>query len=144
MAVTAFMYTLFAKKQLDGSASVVWSSDTIKVALLTSSYSPAKDTHDFFDDVNANEITGTGYSAGGATLASKTSAGASGVADLDAADVSWTSSTLTARYAIIYQSTGTASTSKLIGYIDFGANVSTTAGTFSIVFDAAGVVTITV
>ena len=144
MAVTAFLYTKFAQKQLDGSAPVVWSSDTIKVALLTSSYTPNQNTHDFFDDVSTAEVTGTGYTAGGATLASKTSAGASAIASLDAADVSWTSSTITARYAVIYQSTGTAGTSKLIGYVDFGANVSTTAGTFQITWDATGIAVLNV
>ncbi|MFC9766736.1 hypothetical protein ACFVJ2_33630, partial [Rhodococcus jostii] len=63
---------------------------------------------------------------------------------LDAADSSWTTSTITARYAIIYNSTpGTDATRPLIAYVDFGADVSTTAGTFTITWDAAGIVTLT-
>ncbi len=49
-----------------------WDTDVIKVALVTSSYTPAQDTHDYWDDVSANEASGTGYTAGGATLGSKT------------------------------------------------------------------------
>ena len=144
MAVSAFLYDKFAQKQLDGSAPVVWSSDTIKVALLSNAHTPNQATHDFFDDVSANEITGTGYTAGGVTLASKTSAVTSHTAALDAADTQWTGSTLTARYAVIYQLTGTASTSKLIGLVDFGADVSTTSGTFTITWAAAGIATFNV
>ena len=59
-------------KMIDGSAAIAWASDTIKVALTTVTYSPAQDTDDFFNDVT-NEVTGTGYTAGGATLGTKSS-----------------------------------------------------------------------
>ena len=124
---------------------VDFDTDTIKVALLSSSYTPNQDTHDYFDDVSTYEVTGTGYTAGGATLASKTVGYTSGtnVTKFDAADVSWTSSTITARYAVVYVATGTASTSALIGYVDFGSDQSSSSGTFSIVWDAAGIFTTT-
>lgn len=140
MAVTAKMYGL--AQQSFASGSINWGSDTIKVALCTSTYTPNQDTHDFFDDVT-NEVSGTGYTAGGATLASKTNTytTATNTQTLDAADTSWSTSTITARYAVIYKSTGTASTSPLIAYVDFGADVSSTAATFSITWDAAGIVT---
>jgi hypothetical protein len=54
------------------SLSIDWLSDTIKVALLANTYTPAKDTHEFFGDVNADEVSGAGYTVGGATLGSKT------------------------------------------------------------------------
>jgi hypothetical protein len=141
MAVTATLFGLTAQKEIDGSGAINWTSDTIKVALCTSSYVPNQDTHDFFNDVT-NEVTGTGYTAGGASLASKTSTydTASDQVRLDAADTSWTTSTITARFAVVYKSTGTASTSPLIGWVDFGADVSTTAGTFQITWDPTGVV----
>ena len=53
------------------SISIDWLSDTIKCALLANTYTPNKDTHEFFSDLT-NEVVGTGYTAGGATLASKT------------------------------------------------------------------------
>jgi hypothetical protein len=141
MAVTASLFGLTAQKMLDGSGAINWSSDTIKVALTTSAYTPNQDTHDFFDDVT-NEITGTGYSAGGVALASKTSTydTTTDQIRLDAADTTWTTSTLTARRAVIYKSTGTPATSALIGWVDFGADVSTTAGTFQITWDATGII----
>jgi hypothetical protein len=124
---------------------VDFDTDTIKVALLSSSYTPNQDTDDYFNDVSTYEVSGTGYTAGGATLASKTVGYTSGtnVTKFDAADVSWTSSTITARYAVVYVATGTASTSALIGYVDFGSDQSSSSGTFSIVWDAAGIFTTT-
>jgi hypothetical protein len=142
MATTKTYGSLIAKafnKEVD------FDTDTIKVALLTSSYTPNQDTDDYWNDVSSYEVSGTGYTAGGATLASKTVTYTSGtnVTKFDADDVSWTSSTITARYAVIYDSTGTASTSALIGYVDFGANQSSSSGTFSVVWDAAGIFTTT-
>lgn len=140
MAVSALVYGLGLQSFANGGVN--WGADTIKCALATSTYTPNQDTDAFFSSVT--EATGTGYTAGGVTLASKTSAytAATNTVALDAADVSWTTSTITARYAVVYKSTGTASTSQLIAYVDFGANVSSTAGTFSIVWDAAGIVTL--
>lgn len=138
------LYGNFLLKALN--KEVDFDSDTIKVALLTSSYTPNQDTHDYFNDVSANEVTGTGYTAGGITLASKTATYDSGtnVIVLDAADVTWSSSTITARYAVVYGSTGTASTSPLIGYVDFGSDQSSTNGNFTITWDSTGIVRITV
>jgi hypothetical protein len=138
------LYGNFLLKALN--KEVDFDSDTIKVALLTSSYTPNQDTHDYFNDVSANEVTGTGYTAGGITLSSKTATYDSGtnVIVLDAADVTWSSSTITARYAVVYDSTGTASTSALIGYVDFGSDQSSTNGNFTITWDSTGIVRITV
>ena len=138
------LYGNFLLKALN--KEVDFDSDTIKVALLTSSYTPDQDAHDYFNDVSANEVSGTGYTAGGATLASKTATydSASNVIVLDAADTTWSSSTITARYAVIYDSTGTSSTSPLIGYVDFGSDQSSTSGNFTITWDSTGIVRITV
>lgn len=138
------LYGNFILKALN--KEVDFDSDTIKVALLTSSYSPDQDAHDYFNDVSANEVSGTGYTAGGATLASKTATydSANNVVILDAADTTWASSTITARYAVIYDATGTASTSPLIGYVDFGSDQSSTNGNFTITWDSTGIVRITV
>jgi hypothetical protein len=138
------LYGNFLLKALN--KEVDFDSDTIKVALLTSSYTPNQDTHDYFNDVSANEVTGTGYTSGGITLASKTATYDSGtnVIVLDAADVTWSSSTITARYAVVYDSTGTSSTSALIGYVDFGSDQSSTNGNFTITWDSTGIVRITV
>ncbi len=114
------------------------------MALATSSYTPNQNTHDYFNDIT-NEVTGTGYTAGGATLGTKTVTQSTTTHTFDAADTVWTTSTITARYAIIYDSTpGTAATNPLIAYVDFGADVSSTAGDFTIAWNASGIFTITV
>lgn len=141
---TTTLYGSFPAKALN--AEIDWDTDTIKVALVTSTYTPNQDTHDYYDDVSANEASGTGYTAGGATLTSKTVTydTATNKQTFDAADVSWASSTITARYAVIYKATGTGSTSPLIGYVDFGTDQSSSAGTFTIQWNASGIFTATV
>lgn len=139
------LYGNFLKQALN--KEVDWDSDTIKVALLSSSYTPNQDTHDYYDDVSSYEVTGTGYTTGGATLASKTSTydGTNNVIVLDAADVTWSSSTITARYAVVYDDSGASAAAKaLIGYVDFGSDQSSTNGNFTITWDSTGIVRITV
>jgi hypothetical protein len=138
------LYGNFLLKALN--KEVDFDSDTIKVALLSSSYTPDQDAHDYLNDVSSYEVTGTGYTAGGNTLGSKTATydSANNVVILDAADTTWSSSTITARYAVVYGSTGTASTSPLIGYVDFGSDQSSTNGNFTITWDSTGIVRITV
>lgn len=125
---------------------VDWDSDTIKVMLTTSAYTPNQDTHIYKSSVT-NEVTGTGYTAGGATLSGKTITydSATNVTVLDADDVTWASSTITARYAVIYDDAGASDATKvLIGYVDFGSDQSSTNGNFTLTWDATGVVRITV
>ena len=139
------LYGNFLKQALN--KEIDWDSDTIKVALLSSSYTPNQDTHDYLDDVSSYEVTGTGYTAGGITLSSKTSTydGTNNVIVLDAADVTWSSSTITARYAVVYDDSGANAASKaLIGYVDFGSDQSSTNGNFTITWDSTGIVRITV
>jgi hypothetical protein len=136
------IYNSFKAKIADGSIDL--DTDTIKVALVTSSYTPDQDAHDFFNDVT-NEVSGTGYTAGGATLGSKTvtadNTNNRGV--FDAADTSWTTSTITARGAVIYKSRGgAASADELICYIDFGSDKSSSASTFTIQWSANGILTL--
>lgn len=122
-------------------------SDTIKVALLTSAFTPNQDTQDYFDDVATNEVTGTGYTSGGATLASKSVSynASTNEFTFDADDVTWASSTITARYAVIYDATpATNATRPLIGYVDFTSDQSSTNGNFTVTWDATGIFKFTV
>ena len=142
---TSKAYGLLAKavfnKELD------WDSDDIKVMLVSSSYTPNQDTHDYLDDVSAYEVTGTGYTAGGQSLASKTSTydAANNVLVLDAADVTWGSSTITARYAVLYNNTpATAGSKPLIGYVDLVSDQASNNGNFTIEWDASGILRINV
>lgn len=113
---------------------VDWVGDTVKVALVTSSYTPDPDAHDFWDDVVANEVAnGSGYGTDGVTLGTKSISliGASNKVALIAADPTWTGLTKAFRYGVCWKDTGTDSTSPLIAYIDLGAQ-SLTASDFSI------------
>jgi hypothetical protein len=136
MSATATLYNAGKLNLINAQMNL--GTDTLKVALCTSSYVPNIDTHANLSDIT-NEVTGTGYTAGGATLASVSTAqdSVNDRAYLTAADTAWANSTLTARYAVLYKSTGSSATSKLIGYIDFGADKSTVADTFYIQWTAA-------
>lgn len=139
------LYGQFLSQALN--KEIDWDTDTIKVALLTNSYTPDQDAHNYFDDVVANEVTGTGYTAGGLTLSNKTNSynSATNVITLDADDATWSSSTITARYAVVYDaSPATNATRPLIGYVDFGSDQSSSNGNFTITWDATGIVRITV
>lgn len=144
MAVSSALYGKFFLSLLNKEVDI--DSDTLKVMLTTSSYTPDQDT-DQYKSAVTNEISGTGYSAGGVALANVTvtyTAGTNAI-KVDADDSQWTSSTLTARYAVIYDSTpSTDATRPLIEYQNLGADVSTTNGTFLIQWNAAGLFTITV
>lgn len=204
MAVTANWYPNAFKTAFNGEWD--WDTDTIKVALVQSAYTYS-DAHDYFNDITNEVAGGSGYTAGGATLGTKsntftddgsataranstaysvgdvvrpaaanghlfrcivagTSAGtepttgfASSVVPgndvtdntvtwsevgramvvLDGGTVSWPSSTITARYAVIYKDTGTGSTSPLIGFVDFGQDESSSSGTFQITWHTDGI-----
>lgn len=135
------VYNDYKARAFGDGTMVDLDGDTIKLALLTSSYTPDFDAHDFFDDVSANEVAASGtYSAGGATLTvTLTQDNTDDEGVFDAADVTFTTATITARYAVIYKSTGNAATSPLICLIDFGSNQTSTTGNFVITFAAEGI-----
>lgn len=146
LGVTGSLFGLQAQKQWDGSAPIVWSSGTMKVALTTSTFAPNNDTHDFFNDVT-NEITGTGYTSGGFTLGTKTSTydTATDQARLSAANVVQASSTFTTRIAVLWNDTaGASSTDPVVGWVDFITDQSPSNGTFQITWDATGIVIVDV
>lgn len=125
-----------------GNGSIDWDTDTIKLALVTDSYTPDIDAHDFWDDVSANEVSASGsYSAGGVTLTTQvTQDNTNNRAVFDANDVAITTFTGNFRYGVFYKSTGVAGTSPLIGYIDFtGSTVSAVGATVSITVNTAGI-----
>ena len=106
-------------------------ASTYKLILLTASYTPAQSTHDFRDDLGANEATGgSGYPAGGFALTSVTTALSTLTVNWDAADISQaiTGGPFAFRYGVYYRARGgAASADDLIGYVDFGAQSITDA-----------------
>lgn len=201
MAVTGNVYANALDQALQGKIN--WTSDTIKLALVTSSYSPNLGSDKYWSTPQAYETSGTGYTAGGVTLSSITHtvtaanswsttranstaytygqlvipasangylyrcvvAGTSGssapsyttvvgttftdsgvtwmcagesVSVYSSAAASWSSSTISAAYGVIYDSTpGTAGTDPLIALINFGGTVSSTSATFTVTPDSA-------
>jgi hypothetical protein len=114
--------------------SIDYDTDAFKVMLVTSTYVENKDTHAKRSDVT-NEVVGTGYTAGGIAVAATVSAvdTANDRVDITFAQVTWPASTITARKAIYYKSRGGAATAdELVAVDDFGADVVTVAGTFTL------------
>lgn len=112
--------------------NIDFDSDSFKVILVTSSYSPDKDAHTKRSDVT-NEAVGVGYTTGGeSTSVTVTKDTANDRIDIDFSDVSWANATLTAAGAVIYKTTGTASTDNLVAYLDFAGDVTSTNGTFTV------------
>ena len=120
-------------------------SGTLKCAIVTAAYTVNQNTHDFWDDVSANEVSGTGYTAGGNACATPTWTGpdGSGVLTFDSDDpATWSQNAAgfsNGRRAILYYDTGTGGTSRLVGYSnDFGADAGNVAGDFSVAANASG------
>jgi len=107
-------------------------TNTFKMMLVTDSYTPNKDTHADRDDVT-NEVSGTGYTSGGKTVTCTVARdNANDRTTLTFAAESWASSTITARGAVVYKSTGTAANDLLVFYNDFGGDITTSNTTFSV------------
>lgn len=143
--VTHLMYYRALLGQWNGLANSVFDldTDTIKVSAHTNTYSPNQDTNEFFSDAT-NEVSGTNYSAGGATLGSVTVTRATGTVTFDAADVVWTQSGAgfsTARKFVVYRSTGTGTTSKLYSVVTADADVGNVTGDLTIAWNASGIST---
>lgn len=144
MAITITAYDNFKANVAGGTAAgglpIDYLSDTINVALVTSVYVPNVATDAFWTTPSTNELaTGNGYTTNGITLASKTVVVTAGNADYDAADVSWTfTATKTFRYAVIMKWTGTAATSPLMLYVDFGVD-RTEDSQFDLRWNASGI-----
>ena len=133
MAITQAMCTSFKVALLDGEMD--FSADTtqtFKIALYTSAADLSAATTAYSV---TNEVSGTGYVAGGNTLTiSATPASSGTTAFLDFADTTWTDATITARGALIYKVGGT---NAAVAVLDFGADKTSTAGDFQVQFPTA-------
>lgn len=127
------MSSVIYDKSMNRQATAVYGTGTYKVMLVTSAYTEDKGAHAFRSSVT-NEVSGTGYTAGGATVTVTVSAldTTNHRQEIIFGSASWASSTITANKAIYYMSTGNAATDPLDVCIDFGAPISTTGGTFNL------------
>jgi len=129
MAITQAMCTQFKRDVMLGLHDL--DSDTIKIALYTSSASLGADTTAY--TTSGEVASGGGYTTGGETLASASVINNSTSGCFDATDPEWTSATFTARGALIYNDT---ESDLAIAVLDFGGDFTVAGGTFKIVFPA--------
>ena len=138
MAATTTVYNT-APKHLDDD--VDWVSDTIKVVLVSSAYTFSA-AHEFFSSITNELTTANGYTAGGATLGTKSRTQTGAVTAYKAAATTWTpgaGQTLAARRAIVYKDTGSAATSPLLCSVlmdNTPADVSATNAAFTLTWDS--------
>jgi hypothetical protein len=135
MAITQAMATSFKVEILDGihafGTSVVRASttaDTFKIALYTSAATLNASTTAY---TATGEVVGTGYTAGGNTLTGSAPTSTGTTAFCDFSDTTWAAATITARGAMIYNST---QGNKCVAVFDFGADKTSTDGDFTIIF----------
>ncbi len=134
MAFTGnFMCTSFKKELMEAKHNFLLSGgDTFKLAMYTNSASFTAATTAY---TATNEVSGTGYSAGGGTLTRVDPATSGTTAYTDFGDLTFSSSTITARGALIYNDTAAGDPSVVV--LDFGSDKSSTSGDFVIQFPTA-------
>jgi len=134
--MASVIYNSFLEDLAKGAIDI--DTDTFYVMLVTSSYTANKDTHLKRSSVTANEITGTGYTAKGQSIAPTiTKDTANDRLDISWATTTWANATITARGAVIYKYRGGADTAdELVAYVDFGSDVSSTSAAFAVTFSS--------
>ncbi len=126
MAITQAMCTSAKVDFLGGVIDL--DTDVMKIALYTSAATLSAATTAY---TTSGEVVGTGYTAGGNTLTGATISSSGTTAFVDFADTTWTTATITARGALIYDS---SKSNKAVAVLDFGADKTSTAGDFTVVF----------
>lgn len=132
MAISQAMCTSFKKELLEGIHDFRTTGDAFKIALFTSSATLGASTTAYS---TTNEVSGTGYSAGGNTLSKVNPTSSGTTAYTDFSDTTWSSATITANGALIYNSD---ESDKAVVVLAFGGDKTSTNGDFTIQFPAAG------
>ena len=128
MPITQAMCSSFKQQILLGEHDL--DTDTIKIALYTSAATLSAATTVYS---TSDEVVGTGYTAGGNTLTGATVSLTGTTAFVDFSDTTWTTATITARGALLYNS---SKSNKAIAVLDFGSDKTSTAGSFTVQFPA--------
>ncbi len=136
MAITQAMCTSFKTELLEGKHDFTNGADTMKLALFTSAATLDAATTDYSA---TNEVSGTGYTAGGGTLVNVTPTSSGTTAFTDFNDLTFSSSTITANGAMIYntQTGGGSGTTDAVVILAFGSDKTSTNGDFTIQFPTA-------
>jgi len=139
---TSALYTLALRSLVSGDFA--WEAGLFKVLLLDSTYVPNQDTHRYYSDLTG-QVVGEGYIAGGAEVLGRSLAvdPVTNKITLRCFSPEFPVMTVTPRYAVFYNDTGTQGGSALLCWWDFGANVVVTADTLTLTIDVAGLVTAT-
>lgn len=143
MPITVAFYGLTMEKIVEQVGNDVnYLTGTVKLSLHTSTYTPNRDTDDFFNDATGELSAGSGYNAGGETLSGKTITydSASDEVRWDANDVTWNfTASKTWRYGVIYIDTaGGASTDPLYGLLSWDSD-QTVSTPYTLQWDPAGI-----
>lgn len=132
MAITQAMCTSFKQQLLEGVHDFRSSGDTFYMALYTSSATLDATTTAY---TATNETSGTGYVAGGQALTNVNPGTSGTTAITDFADETWSAATITARGAMIYNTTPAHTyTNPAVAILDFGGDKTSTAGDFTVIF----------
>jgi hypothetical protein len=137
MAITSALCTSFKKELLERKHDFnTTSGHTFKIALFTSAASLDATTTNY---TTSNEVVGTGYTAGGATLTNIDPTSSGTTAFVDFSDVTFTTATITAAGALIYNTTtdGGSATTNAVAVISFGGDKTSTNGDFVVQFPTA-------
>lgn len=131
MAITQTVCTSFKVELLSGTHN--FNSDTFKLALYTSSATLNAATSGY--TASGEVASGSGYTTGGKDLSvSQTPTSGSEIAYISFSDISWASSTITARGALVYNS---SKSNKAVAVLDFGSDKSSSSSTFTVTFPAS-------
>lgn len=148
MAVSAKLYAKGPMNMAGGDASgdgpMDLLSDSLKLTLHTSTYTPNQSTNEVKADATNELSTAGGYTALGQALASKTFVSSSLVTTFDAADVTWTATSITHRHGVLWDDTVTTPADPLIMYVDNGGDVTTASTDLVYQWNASGLFTLTV
>lgn len=131
-----YMCTSFKQELLQATHNFNSGGDTFKLALYDNNATFNAATTDY---TATNEVSGTGYSAGGGTLTNISPTNSGATAFTDFGDLTFAASTITARGALIYNTTagaGTGTTNSVL-VLDFGSDKVSTNGDFTIIFPTA-------
>lgn len=140
------LYGLTLEKQMNATSlptNGLESETAVKVLMVTDSEAPNFDTHGFRNNI-AQEVTGTGYTAGGVVITGTELTLSGGVLTYDAADASWSSSTIANAMAAVgyFGRGGASSADELVFLSDFVTAASSSSGTFTVQWHASGIFTV--
>lgn len=143
MAITAAgLFGLTLEKYLITTGPVSMEAETMKEFLITDSATPNFDTHDFRNDLDANEVSGPGYTAGGVAVGTTEITLSGGTLTFDAADTVYTTVTISnAMAGVLTEGNATNTIDDLILLQDFVTAASATAANFTIQHAAGGIMT---